>query len=86
MNPQQTKDTKEGSGTMQEIHDLRELSLEDLAVLGLGHVAYLRPVKLDGHRVWAVFAANGQQVAVMPSYEAAWSALLQNDLELASLH
>lgn len=83
MNPQ----TKEGSGSMHnEIQDLRQMTLEDLAALGLGHIAYLRPSMVDGHRVWAVFAANGQQVAIMPTFEAAWSAVHQNDLELASIH
>ncbi len=83
---EQTKVEKEGIDVMQQIQNLRAMTAEDLTALGLGQIAYLRQVTLDGHRVWAVFAANGQQVAVMPTYEAAWTAIYQNDLELVALN
>jgi len=71
---------------MLNAETLRQISPKDLEALGLGQVAYLRPAVIDGHQVWAVFAANGRQVAVMPSRAAAWAALNENDLELASLN
>jgi len=70
----------------QDTVKLREISTEDLEVLGLGEMAYLRPGLIDGHQVWAVFAANGRQVAVLPSHAAAWAAVHQSDLELVTLH
>lgn len=71
---------------MTTVETLKQLTPEDFAVLGLGEIAYVRPAMLDGHQVWAVFAANGRQVAVMPSRESAWAALTQNDLEVATIH
>ncbi len=71
---------------MMNVETLKRLTADDFATLGLGEVAYVRPANLDGHQVWAVFAANGRQVAVMPSRESAWAALVQNDLEVATVH
>mgnify|MGYP000064079859 CR=1 FL=1 len=71
---------------MMNVETLKQMTADDFAALGLGEIAYVRPTKLDGHQVWAVFAANGRQVAVMPSRESAWAALSQNDLEVATLH
>jgi hypothetical protein len=71
---------------MMNVETLRQLSADDFASLGLGEIAYVRPARLDGHQVWAVYAANGRQVAIMPSRESAWAALVQNDLEVATVH
>jgi hypothetical protein len=70
----------------QDSINLRDISAEDLEALGLGQLAYVRPGAIDGHAVWAVFAANGRQVAVLPTHAAAWAAVRQSDLELVTLH
>lgn len=64
----------------------QQFTQKDLEVLGLGQVAYVRPIEIDGQSVWSVHAANGRQVAVMPTRDSAWVALRQNDLELVSLN
>lgn len=72
--------------TQDHVKELRAITAEDLEVLGLGQLAYLRPGAIDGTAVWAVFAANGRQVAVLPTHAAAWAAVRQSDLELVTLH
>lgn len=71
---------------MLNLETARHFSQKDLEVLGLGQVAYVRPVTVDGQNVWAVHAANGLQVALMPSIESAWAALRQHDLDLVAVN
>jgi hypothetical protein len=62
------------------------ISTQDLMVLGLNQIAYIRPVVEDGQHVFAVHAADGTRLGLMPTRDMALSALLQNDLEPAALH
>jgi hypothetical protein len=62
------------------------MSVQDFIDWGLSEVAYVKPVDMDGRTVYAVFAANGQQLGLMENRTTALAALFQNDLEPISLH
>ena len=72
--------------TQDHVKELRAITTEDLEVLGLGQLAYLRPGGLHGKAAWAVYAANGRQVADLRTHAAAWADVRQSDLELVTLH
>ena len=65
---------------------LRGLSSQDLLALGVSQVAYIKPVEQDGHRYFAIHAADGTQMAIVASREAAWAAIRQHDMELVTLN
>lgn len=63
-----------------------EISVRDLAALGVNQVAYVRPVRVDSELRYAVHAADGSNVTVFPSLELARIAIRQNNLEPVSVH
>ena len=71
---------------MTMMEKLRQISTAELAALGLEGVAYIKPVQIDGVEGFAIFAANGRQLAILPTRQHALAALRAHDLELATLH
>jgi hypothetical protein len=65
---------------------LRSLSSQDFLSLGLSQVAYVKPLEQDGGRYFAIYAADGTQMAVLASREAAHAAIRQHDMEPLTLH
>jgi hypothetical protein len=65
---------------------LKDLSAEAMATLGLPHMAYVKPVEIDGETGYAVYAADGNQMAVLADRETAFAAILQHDMEPMSVH
>jgi len=63
-----------------------QMSAHDFANWGVAHVAYVKPLEIEGRTLWGVFAANGQQVALMDNPATARASLIQNDLEPVSVH
>ena len=62
------------------------LEPEAFASLGVADVAYIKPVTLDGESTFAIFAADGSQLAVAPSRELALLAIRSHDMEAVGLH
>jgi|ADurb_Total_1013_FD_contig_91_25624_length_836_multi_3_in_0_out_0_1 hypothetical protein len=54
--------------------------------LGLGHIAYVRPILVDGAAAVAIHAADGTQMAVAPDTQVAMAAIRQHEMEPLSLH
>ena len=71
---------------MDQTERITQISTQDLMILGLQEVAYVKPVIADGQTVYAVHAADGREVAIMPSRDVALAAIRQNDLEPLSVH
>lgn len=69
-----------------DIEAAREISRQQLLALGLNDVAYVRDVDVDGSTAFGIFAANGQQLAVMPDRDAAIAAAWENGLAPVTLH
>lgn len=65
---------------------LRQLSPQDFVNFGVGHIAYVRPVTVDGAAAFSVHAADGTPLSVLPQRDTAFAAVRQNDMEPMSVH
>ncbi|HTZ37471.1 MAG TPA: DUF1150 family protein [Stellaceae bacterium] len=68
------------------IEQMRQLTANDLAMLGMQDIAYVKPVVIDGSAGYAIHAADGTQMAVIPDRELAFAVVRQNELEPVSVH
>jgi len=71
---------------MQFIEGLRQLSPRELGLLGMNDVAYVKRVVEDGTEAFAVHAADGTRMAVIPNRDLAFAVVRQNDMEPVSVH
>lgn len=71
---------------MQAIETIRQMSPKDLASLGLSHVAYVKPVTVEGRTAYSIHAADGTEMGVMEDRDVAFSAIRVHDLEPMSVH
>jgi hypothetical protein len=62
------------------------LTPEMFGALGMGHIAYVRPILVDGTAAFAIHAADGTQMAVAPEQAVAVAAIRQHEMEPLSLH
>lgn len=69
-----------------EVIDLKNLSPEDFADLGVETVGYIKPVSMPEGIRFRITTATGQLVAEAEDYDAACMALEHFDLEAATLH
>lgn len=67
---------------------LQRAELEDLmmAMVGLETMAYIKPVTIDRLTQYAVFAADGTQLAMFDSEETAYYNAVKHNLAPASIH
>jgi hypothetical protein len=65
---------------------LRSLSSQDFLSLGMSQVAYVKSLQQDGESYYAIHAADGTQMAVLASYEAALAVIRQHEMEPLTLH
>ena len=71
---------------MQFLESLRELSAQELGLLGMEDLAYVKRVVVEGADAFAVHAADGTQIAVMADREVAFAVVRQHDMEPVSVH
>jgi hypothetical protein len=71
---------------MTEVERIRALTPQDLLMLGIKNMAYMKDIEVDGETAVALFAANGQQIAVMEDRETAVAAAWQNGLAPMTVH
>jgi hypothetical protein len=71
---------------MKEFEHVGQISSREFALLGMQDLAYLKPVIVNGVTAFAVHAADGTQVAVLPDREIAVATVRQHDLEPLSVH
>jgi len=67
---------------------LRQLSSQGLASLGLSHIAYVRPIQVDdeGEGGYAIHAADGTRLAIASELMLAYGAILEQDMRPVSVH
>ena len=70
----------------ETIEALRHITSHDLAMLGLNDVAYIKPRTDLGQNIFAIYTADGNEVAVVESHDLAVATIIQNDLELVRVH
>jgi hypothetical protein len=72
---------------MNEIEKLRSITSKEFALLGMQDVAYIKRVAgSDGVVGFAVHAADGTPVALLPDRAVAFATVRQHDLEPVSVH
>ena len=71
---------------MIRLHDAHTISAQDLALLGLESLAYLRAASVDGTPGFAIFAADGTRLAFALTRAQAVAAVREHDLEPVSVH
>jgi hypothetical protein len=71
---------------MKEFESIRHMSSRELALFGMQDLAYVKPVLVNGVTAFAVHAADGTQITVLPDREIALATLRQHDLEPLSVH
>ena len=71
---------------MLSVEQLKQLSPDVFARLGMPSLAYLKPVVVEGAPAWEVHAADGTQIALMADREVALAACRQNEIEPVSVH
>jgi hypothetical protein len=71
---------------MDRIENVRSITAQDLALLGLQDLAYLRALTFDGAEGFGIFAADGTQVAFAPTRVLAELAVREHNLEPVSVH
>ena len=71
---------------MNQIEKLRHITSKEFALLGVEDFAYVKRVALGEGIAFAVHAADGTQVALLPDREVALATIRQHDLEPVSVH
>jgi hypothetical protein len=73
---------------MQDVvaFDVRHLSEQQLAALGVSHIAYVKPVMVNGVQGFAIHAADGTPMAVAGDRDVAVAAVMQHEMLPLSVH
>jgi len=66
--------------------DIRHLSAEQLAQLGLQQIAYVKPVMANGAQCFAIHAADGTPMALADNRDVAIAAIMQHEMVPAQVH
>jgi hypothetical protein len=71
---------------MWTVEQLKQLSPDVFARLGMPGLAYIKPVLLEGNPAFEVHAADGTQIALMANRDVAEAACRQHEMEPVSVH
>jgi hypothetical protein len=73
---------------MQELasFDVRHLSEQQLAALGVSRIAYVKPVIVNGVQGFSIHAADGTPMAVAGDRDVAVAAVMQHEMLALSVH
>jgi hypothetical protein len=71
---------------MKEIERIRHMSARELALFGMQDMAYVKKQLVNDVVAYAVHAADGTQIAVLPDRDLAFATVRQHDLEPLSVH
>jgi len=66
--------------------DIRHLSAEQLAKLGVAQIAYVKPVVVNGATGFAIHAADGTAMAIAGDRDVAVAAIHQHEMHAMSVH
>jgi hypothetical protein len=68
------------------IVDIRHISTEQLAQLGMQQIAYVKPVVVNGTAAFAIHAADGTPMAIAGGLDVALAAIVQHEMVPAQVH
>lgn len=66
--------------------DVRHLTAEQLAALGVQHIAYVKPVTINGIQGFAIHAADGTPMGMAGNRDVAVAAVMQHEMMPLSVH
>jgi hypothetical protein len=66
--------------------DIRHISAEQLAELGIARIAYVKPVEVNGTQGFAIHAANGTPMALTGGLDVAMALIVQHEMMPALVH
>ena len=67
-------------------HSFKTLTPAEWQASMLNQVAYIKPVEENGQQAFAVYAADGTQLAIISDRDTAFAAVRSHDLEPVSVH
>ena len=74
------------AGVMAPVVDIRHISTEQLAQLGMQQIAYVKPVVVNGTAAFAIHAADGTPMAIAGDREVAVAAIHQHEMVATQVH
>lgn len=74
------------SSSIETVFDLRKMTPEQLAQLGVADLAYIKPVVMNGAAAFAIHAADGSPMAVATERDMAIAAVVQHEMLPALVH
>jgi hypothetical protein len=86
MDTQNTTDDSTEQRAIPLGFDIRRISAEQLAELGVARIAYVKPVQVDGTDGFAIHAANGAPMALTAERDVAIALILQHEMVPALVH
>ncbi len=66
--------------------DIRHLTVEQLAGLGVSQIAYVKPVMMNGTLAFAIHAADGTPMAMADDQDLAVAAIRQHEMLPTLVH
>ena len=81
-----TEDRSTSSNTPTGSFDVRHLSAAEFGSLGMSQIAYVKPVIVNGARVFAIHAADGTPMATVPDQDVAVAAIVQHEMLATLVH
>ena len=85
MNANHIQASDEGPA-MAAVVDIRHISTEQLAQLGMQQIAYVKPVEVNGTTAFAIHAADGTPMAIAAGLDVAFAAIVQHEMVPAQVH
>jgi len=73
-------------GTAPVVLDIHDISPQQLAMLGVQQIAYVKPVVVNGTVAYAIHAADGTPMAIAAERDAAMAAIVQHEMVPALVH
>ena len=88
MNIDSSNPTDSVSAAQQEavVFDVRHISEQQLAALGVSRIAYVKPVLVNGVQGFAIHAADGTPMAITDNRDVAVAAVVQHEMLPVSVH
>ena len=68
------------------VRDIRDLTVAELASLGVSQVAYIKSVTVDGGVAFSIHAADGTPMALTGDRDVAFAAIRQHEMVPTLVH
>ena len=86
MNIEHDDDQAEDGTQAMSAFDIRHMTADQLGALGVSHLAYVKPVLVNGARAFAIHGADGTPMAVAGAEDLAFAAIRQHEMVPALVH